>query len=821
MNAAVPIRYARDNVLFDPRGRTAAIYRLPVFSYKLMTDVQKRSLRDSLAALAFHAHADISVWRVNRQPDVTAYVPQAAGMIDQRYQDPARWLAFLNGHVPQLDLLRSHTPEVYLRVAMKSAKAPGRARGLVRTMDRAYRTVSDQFGVSTDAPLMGSDIDAQMDAEALLFERVRRWFPSAARLTPGEMQWLCRRAPVRHVAEPDTDPWWAPDAMVIDEGDDVAFYPRASSWLPLFNGEVHRGRNYIVTQGDEGVSYQAFLVLGSLPEAVTFPGEGAELMYAPVDLDFAVDACMHAETIKNSKAVAEVTRAIVDARNAIHEATGGIQGPDNRTLDTPELGEDLLEILQSPDRPPMLDGAVSYAIGAPSLQLLEGRVAAFREGFAGVTVHRPAWLQEKLYYQHLLGPAGSIINDWDQMMTLQEFGMLMPVAGRDVGARSGVYFAHTLVGGKPRGPVYADPLAAARDSLPTSIYMPGRQGSGKSFASQLFAYLAAQRGSYVLTADPGPDHYITTLPEFDGESQIIGLRADEAFRGDLDPLTTSPTDLREDLTIGYLLDILPPTHPMRGAWEIEIARSVQAIIERGHGGTLDVLKDLQGGNEHAKGCAHALEPFSKSGLGILAFGDGSKTIGFDSIKRVTTFTMDNLALPPSTTPRADYDRTQRLAVATFKLVGAKMMWLVATDDRSIHKVVILDEAWTWLGTADGRQQLDKLLRKGRKFNTTVIVCSQTVDELGPLAKLIGMYFLFGVNDVEEAQRGLAMIGLDPRNTALATRLADMLDFVKGKCLHRDMFGRVAEIQVDAVFQHIEEGLDTAPRDRRALAGDAA
>ena len=50
--------------------------------------------------------------------------------------------------------------------------------------------------------------------------------------------------------------------------------------------------------------------------------------------------------------------------------------------------------------------------------------------------------------------------------------------------------------------------------------------------------------------------------------------------------------------------------------------------------------------------------------------------------------------------RARTDQAERLGVATLKLIAAYAMRLVS-GDRSVHKVVLFDEAWFLLASATG------------------------------------------------------------------------------------------------------------------------
>ena len=302
MTAAVPIRYARDNVMFDHDGQSAALYRLPSVSYALLSDTDKWAWLWAQAGLAYHAAADLSIWRVQREWPVEDYVAQAVDLVDERYQSREAWTTFLEGHVPHIAQLESYLPEVYLRVSQHTPDG-----GMLRSADRAMRRINEVFGVANAAPIMDRDVRAVLEAEDLVLDRVRRALPSARRATPRELQWLCRRAATRHVAEPDLDPNWRPNALVVHSDDGLAFHPRDADFLRLFNATIQREDDHVVVHGDGPKTYQAFLTLGMLPEEIEFPGAQAELMFRPLDaLPFPVDAALHCKWVANRKALSEV-----------------------------------------------------------------------------------------------------------------------------------------------------------------------------------------------------------------------------------------------------------------------------------------------------------------------------------------------------------------------------------------------------------------------------------------------------------------------------------------------------------------------------------
>jgi hypothetical protein len=175
---------------------------------------------------------------------------------------------------------------------------------------------------------------------------------------------------------------------------------------------------------------------------------------------------------------------------------------------------------------------------------------------------------------------------------------------------------------------------------------------------------------------------------------------------------------------------------------------------------------------------------------------------------VITIRTPGLSLPDPGASRETYSRIERVSVATLSLVAAQALRLVS-GNRSRHKIVLLDEAWFLLSSTQGRLLLNRLVRLGRAMNTTILLATQRLADLGDLSELVGVYFLFGQDSIPEAERALRMVGLDPSDAALRSRLTE---YRQGLCLMRDLLGRVGEVQIDLVFPELLAALDNTPRE---------
>jgi hypothetical protein len=227
---------------------------------------------------------------------------------------------------------------------------------------------------------------------------------AARRARTVELQWLLRRTVTRGLGEPALDLNWQPDAVLLSTPDGgVAFEPLGVDLERCVNAAITERALTLVVDSEQGRSFQAMLALGALADAPEFPGAGAEVLFAPLEaLGFPVDAVLHARWVANRQALSQVRKRITDVEYAYHEQIeGAAHGPSLQAGEDRLLAREYEAQLQAGGHPPMLYGRVILAVGADCEEELERRVAAIREQYGDISLHRPAGLQRELFFEHL------------------------------------------------------------------------------------------------------------------------------------------------------------------------------------------------------------------------------------------------------------------------------------------------------------------------------------------------------------------------------------------------------------------------------------
>lgn len=396
------------------------------------------------------------------------------------------------------------------------------------------------------------------------------------------------------------------------------------------------------------------------------------------------------------------------------------------------------------------------------------------------------------------------MRDYVQQLTVEQFGGMVATATRTVGSGRGPYLGYTPTGAPL--PVRFDATQAPRESRASAVLLIGTLGSGKTVAAQTIEYAAERRGSLVVDFDPKPDHGLHKLAELGDRVGVLELSGDPAQQGKLDPLAIGLEDLREELACSYLLELLPGPS---STWENAVSLAVKDTVREGSRSLARVVELLLASDRAgARDAGEALEVIRDFGLARLGFGDGNST-ELQAVKPVTTIRMPGLSLPEPSAARDTYTRAERVSVATLSLIAAYALQLIS-GDRSRHKVVGLDEIWFLLASPQGRQIINRLVRLGRAFNATLLLGTHRIGDLGDLADLIGVVLVFGQDSDEAASAALRFIGLDTTRELVGL----VRELRAGRCLMRDLSGRVGEVQVDLVYPHLLQAFQTTPGQQR-------
>jgi hypothetical protein len=807
---APPLSFVYGNCVFATGLDDAwAAFSVPLASYACLPEDEKRARFMALLGALEAVQADVQILRVSRRWDTERYVRELEEH-DTGLHSGAR-INYAREHAARLQELDAAWPAVFLLVSLRDPE-----RDVATYVSRAAEQHPREWlralrrGLSVrDKRLLSA---AELERVRVRADQVHARVADFLDVRPArgvELQWLVRRAFCRGLGEPYVEGLHEPRALVFERNGQAVLAPLEGDLLRWCDSWVeHRGRTLRV-ESEQGVSWQAQLVLGALPEQASFPGARVELMFAPVEsVGFDVDLSLNARYLPNELALRIARRRIQDADQIVRAEQDGEQGVSDLGYQRTQEARDLLSYLQSASRPPLLRATLAVAIGAPNEEELERRVEVCRRAYGEIRLHRPLGEQLELFWQHLPAQRTRIAG-YDDTLTAEQVAATMPTATHAVGSRRGFYLGHTLSGsGRP---VLFNLREGSESDRNAAILSVGALGSGKTTLDQKLKYEAFLLGARVIDVDPKGDHRFHLLEEVAPHVEQVVLRPDPALRGVLDPLRVAPEHLRQEAAVSFLRDLLPGR--AEPAWETAIVGAVDRVVRRSREPTCgEVVRVLREGDAVDVQVAKTLEVYARSGLTQLGFADPDVPLAAVGSRQVTYLPIRDLPGPEPGARRAEYSQAERVGEQLVRLIAMFAMHLMARE-RERLKVFSFDEGWRLLGDPVGRQLLTSLQRMGRSelavpIISTQLVTDALVGERASLENLLGATFAFGMRSEAEAARALQLLGIDPEERALRSAL---LDFEAGRCLFRDHRGRVEAIQVEVVVPALLRAFSTTPQ----------
>ncbi len=807
-----PINFVYGNCVFGEDLTDGwAVFAVELESYEWRGTDHKRDRLLAMVGALESAEADVQLLRVgasHREPPVTAEKGHAgAAAAGGRSREHLRYVEAL---AREGGVREGVVPALYLLVSLREPEVDV-ASFVSRLAERNPREWVAALGSVLAGRARSTLRASELERVRVRADRVHARLADFLSLRPAravELQWLVRRSFCRGLGEPDVEGLHEPAALVFERNGEAVLAPFEGDLVRWLDCEVEQRPRSLVIESELGVSFQAHLALGSVPEQVRFPGHRAELMFAPPEsLPFGVDISLTARYLPNELALRLARRRIQDADQILRAESAGEQGASDLGYERTQEARDLLAYLQASSRPPLLRGTIAVAVGARSEHELEARVEELRRAYGEVRLHRPFGEQLKLFLQQLPGQRTRVVG-YEDTFTAEQIGAMMPNGTHVAGSSRGYRLGHTLSGS--RRPVLFNLREGSDADCNATILSVGALGSGKTTLAQKLQYEGFLQGARVIDCDPKGDHRFHLLDDVAPHVETLALRPDAALRGMLDPLRIAPRHMRQEAAVSFLRDLLPGR--AEPVWETSIVAAVDRVIRRSQrAGCGEVVKALSEGSETDAQVARTLEVYSRSGLTQLGFADPGVELPRVGAKQVTYLPIRDLPGPALHTDRADYSQAERVGEQLVRLIAMFAMHLMGVERRRL-KLFSFDEGWRLLSDPVGRTLLASLQRMGRSELAVPIISTQLlgdalIGERESLENLLGATFVFGVRSELEASRALALLGLDPEDAGLRRLLLSMK---AGRCLFRDHRGRVEAIQVELLAPWLKGAFSTTP-----------
>ena len=575
---------------------------------------------------------------------------------------------------------------------------------------------------------------------------------------------------------------------------------------------VEESQRYLRLEHEDSESYVSYFTVNAIVGELDFPS--SEIFYfQQQQFTFPVDTSMNVEIVGNKKALTTVRnkkKELKDLDNHAYQAGNETSSNVVEALDrVDELETDLDQSKES-----MYKLSYVIRVSAPDLDELKRRCDEVKDFYDDLNVKlvRPAGDMMGLHGEFL--PASKrYINDYIQYVKSDFLAGLGFGATQMLGENTGIYIGYSVDTGRN---VYLQPSLASQGVKGTvtnalASAFVGSLGGGKSFCNNLLVYYSVLFGGQAVILDPKSErgNWKETLPEIAEEINIVNLTSDKENAGLLDPFVIMK-DKEDGATLAKeILTFLTGISTRDGDKFPVLISAISKVSESEQRGLLNVITELRKENTPISNhIANHIDSFTNYDFAHLLFSDGTakNTISLDN--QLNIIQVADLVLPDKDTTFDEYTTIELLSVAMLIVISTFALDFIHSD-RSIFKIVDLDEAWAFLNVAQGETLSNKLVRAGRAMNAGVYFVTQFSGDVSKesLKNNIGLKFAFRSTDTNEIKQTLEFFGLDSEDENNQKRLRDLEN---GQCLMQDLYGRVGVVQIHPVFVELLHAFDTRP-----------
>ena len=575
---------------------------------------------------------------------------------------------------------------------------------------------------------------------------------------------------------------------------------------------VEESQRYLRLEHEDSESYVSYFTVNAIVGELDFPS--SEIFYfQQQQFTFPVDTSMNVEIVGNKKALTTVRnkkKELKDLDNHAYQAGNETSSNVVEALDSvDELETDLDQSKES-----MYKLSYVIRVSAPDLDELKRRCDEVKDFYDDLNVKlvRPAGDMMGLHGEFL--PASKrYINDYIQYVKSDFLAGLGFGATQMLGENTGIYIGYSVDTGRN---VYLQPSLASQGVKGTvtnalASAFVGSLGGGKSFCNNLLVYYSVLFGGQAVILDPKSERgsWKETLPEIAEEINIVNLTSDKENAGLLDPFVIMK-DKEDGATLAKeILTFLTGISTRDGDKFPVLISAISKVSESEQRGLLNVITELRKENTPISNhIANHIDSFTNYDFAHLLFSDGTakNTISLDN--QLNIIQVADLVLPDKDTTFEEYTTIELLSVSILIVISTFALDFIHSD-RSIFKIVDLDEAWAFLNVAQGETLSNKLVRAGRAMNAGVYFVTQSSGDVSKesLKNNIGLKFAFRSTDTNEIKQTLEFFGLDSEDENNQKRLRDLEN---GQCLMQDLYGRVGVVQIHPVFVELLHAFDTRP-----------
>lgn len=806
-----PIKYIENNLVWNIEGECFAYYELIPFNYSFLSLEQKDAVHDAFRQLiAQNRDGKIHALQISTESSIRAAQERSKKSVTGRLKEIA--CAEIDEQTENLVASLGDTQVDYrfflgfkLVVTDKELSVKDVGKQVKNVLFDAANAISSSF-MSDFVSMPNDEIRRYSRMEKLMENKLSRRF-KVRRLNKNDFGYLLEHIYGRTGTAYEDFEFTLP-LKKRKRNTLVKKYDLIKPARCL----IEEKQRYLHMKSEDSESYVAYFTISDVVGELDFPSSEI-FYYQEQQFDFAIDTSMNVEIITNKAALHTVRNKKKELKDLDNHAWENNSETTNQVAEALDSVDELESVLDQ-SKESMYKLSYVVRVTAPDVEELKRRCNQVRDFYddASIKLVRPIGDMMGLHSEFI--PASKrYMNDYVQYVTSDFLAGLGFGATQMLGERDGIYLGYNVDTDQN---VYVQPARAAqgvKGSVTNALSgaFLGSLGGGKSLSFNLLTYYAVLNGAQALILDPKSERGLwkEKLPEIADEINIVNLTSDEENKGMLDPyIIMRKTKDAESLALD-VLTFLTGISSRDGKLFPVLRRAVRAVTNSEMRGLLRVIDALRDdGSETALAIAEHIESFTDYDFAHLLFSNGKVQQTISLEKQLNIIQVADLVLPDKDTAPADYTTIEMLSISMLIVISTFALDFIHSD-RSIFKMVGLDEAWAFLNVAQGKTLANKLVRAGRSMNAAVYFVTQNAGDVADenIKNNIGMKFAFRSTDMNEIKKTLEFFGLDSEDENNQKRLRNLEN---GQCLFQDLYGRVGVIKFHVMFDYLFNAFDTRP-----------
>ena len=806
-----PIKYIDNNLVWNKDNEVFAYYELIPYNYSFLSAEQKFIVHDSFRQLiAQSREGKIHALQIATESSIRSIQEQSKKLVTGRLRDVA--IQKIDEQTEALvSMIGDNQVDYRFFIGFKLIVTEEKVS--LESMKKSAFLTFKEFLNEVNHTLMNDfismpddEINRYMKMEKLLENKISRRF-KFRRLDKNDFGYL-----IEHIYGRDGVAYEDYEYSLPKKKLKKATLIKQYDLIRPTRCLIEESQRYIRLEHEDSESFVSYFTVNAIVGELDFPS--SEIFYfQQQQFTFPVDTSMNVEIVGNRKALSTVRnkkKELKDLDNHAYQSGSETSSNVVDALDSvDELETDLDQSKES-----MYKLSYVIRVSAPDLDELKRRCDEVKDFYDDLNVKlvRPAGDMLGLHSEFL--PASKrYINDYVQYVKSDFLAGLGFGATQQLGENTGIYIGYSVDTGRN---VYLQPSLASQGVKGTvtnalASAFVGSLGGGKSFCNNLIVYYSVLFGGQAVILDPKSERggWKETLPEIAHEINIVNLTSDKENAGLLDPFVIMKNVKDAESLAIDILTFLTGISSRDGEKFPVLRKAVRAVTQSDQRGLLHVIDELRREDTAiARNIADHIDSFTDYDFAHLLFSDGSVSNAISLDNQLNIIQVADLVLPDKDTTFEEYTTIELLSVAMLIVISTFALDFIHSD-RSIFKIVDLDEAWAFLNVAQGETLSNKLVRAGRAMQAGVYFVTQSSGDVSKesLKNNIGLKFAFRSTDINEIKQTLEFFGIDKDDENNQKRLRDLEN---GQCLLQDLYGRVGVVQIHPVFEELLHAFDTRP-----------